>query len=117
LLARESRRQFRAYLLVLTVLLDRRGGTLAGGAQSARDRQQYARRRERQAGPVPALDRSGEPESSLASAQILLSLRIPILEGLTNLDQLLGKQFRFIALPLKIAGADGSPVRAIAILR
>lgn len=49
--------------------------------------------------------------------KILLSQRIPILEGLTNLDRLLGKQFRFIALPLKIAGADGSPVRAIAIVR
>lgn len=49
--------------------------------------------------------------------KILLSQRIPILEGLTNLDQLLGKRFQFIALPLKIAGADGSPVRAIAILR
>ena len=49
--------------------------------------------------------------------KILLSQRIPILEGLTNLDQLLERRFRFIALPLKIAGADGSPVRAIAILQ
>jgi kynurenine formamidase len=30
---------------------------------------------------------------------------------------LLGHQFEFIALPLKISGADGSPVRAIAILQ
>jgi arylformamidase len=49
--------------------------------------------------------------------KILLSQRIPIIEGLTNLDPLLGRQFQFIALPLKIAGADGSPVRAIAVLR
>jgi kynurenine formamidase len=49
--------------------------------------------------------------------KILLSQRIPILEGLTNLDQLLGKEFKFIALPLKIAGVDGSPIRAIAIVR
>ncbi len=48
--------------------------------------------------------------------KILLSQRIPILEGLTNLDQLLGRAFQFIALPLKIAGADGSPIRAIAVV-
>jgi arylformamidase len=45
----------------------------------------------------------------------LLRAHIPIIEGLTNLDQLIGKQFQFIALPLKISGADGSPVRAIAV--
>ncbi|HZP63401.1 MAG TPA: cyclase family protein [Terriglobales bacterium] len=49
--------------------------------------------------------------------KILLSHRIPIIEGLTNLDQLLGRRFQFIALPLKIAGADGSPIRAVAVLR
>lgn len=45
----------------------------------------------------------------------LLRANIPIIEGLTNLDQLVGKKFQFIALPLKVAGADGSPVRAIAV--
>lgn len=49
--------------------------------------------------------------------KILLSQRIPIIEGLTNLNPLLGRQFHLIALPLKIAGADGSPVRAVAVLR
>ncbi len=49
--------------------------------------------------------------------KILLSNRIPIIEGLTNLESLLGHRFEFIALPLKISGADGSPVRAIAILQ
>lgn len=48
--------------------------------------------------------------------KILLSNRIPIIEGLTNLQSLVGHKFEFIALPLKISGADGSPVRAIAIL-
>ena len=48
--------------------------------------------------------------------KILLGARIPIVEGVTNVDQLVGKRFRFIALPLKIAGADGSPVRAVALL-
>jgi len=37
-------------------------------------------------------------------------------ENMINLDQLLGRRsFRFIALPLKIRGRTGSPVRAIAI--
>lgn len=48
--------------------------------------------------------------------KILLGAKIPIVEGLTNLDQLVGHHFEFIVLPLKIVGADGSPVRAIAIL-
>jgi len=48
--------------------------------------------------------------------KILLGAHIPIVEGVTNLDQLVGKRFQFIALPLKIAGADGSPVRAIALM-
>lgn len=37
-------------------------------------------------------------------------------ENLCNLDQLLGKRFTFIALPLKIREGTGSPVRAVAIL-
>lgn len=48
--------------------------------------------------------------------KILLGARIPIIEGLTNLDPLVGRRFQFIALPLKILGVDGSPLRAIAIL-
>ena len=39
-----------------------------------------------------------------------------IIENLTNLEQLQGRQFNFAALPLKIKGGDGSPVRAIAII-
>ena len=46
----------------------------------------------------------------------LLGNHIPIIEGLVNLDAVIGKRFQFIGLPLKIAGADGSPIRAIAIL-
>jgi arylformamidase len=49
--------------------------------------------------------------------KILLGNRIPIIEGLTNLDKLLGVKFQFIGLPLKIDGIDGAPVRAIAILQ
>ena len=41
---------------------------------------------------------------------------IPIIENLVNLDRLSGRRFRFFALPLKMDGATGSPVRAIALL-
>jgi arylformamidase len=61
-----------------------------------------------------------EPQNQEAAwpvHKILLSNRIPIIEGLTNLSELLGRRFQFVALPLKIAGADGSPVRAVAVLK
>lgn len=38
------------------------------------------------------------------------------IENLTGLDALIGKRFLFSCLPLKLAEADGSPVRAVAIL-
>jgi kynurenine formamidase len=47
--------------------------------------------------------------------QILLKADIVIVEGLANLSQLRREVFTFIALPLKISGGDGSPVRAVAI--
>ena len=39
-----------------------------------------------------------------------------LVEYLTNLDQIGAARCRFIALPLKLEGADGSPVRAIALV-
>ncbi len=45
--------------------------------------------------------------------KILLGAGITIVEGLCNLDQLNDQVF-FMALPLKLADGDGSPVRAIA---
>ena len=41
---------------------------------------------------------------------------ITVIEYLTNLDAIGADLCRFIALPLKIEGADGSPVRAIALV-
>jgi kynurenine formamidase len=46
--------------------------------------------------------------------EILLGAGVTICEGLANLDRL-GEQTFFMALPLKLFGGDGSPVRAIAI--
>ena len=45
----------------------------------------------------------------------LLGAGVVIVEGLTNLDQLKSEWVTFIALPLKVADGDGTPVRAIAI--
>ncbi len=48
--------------------------------------------------------------------KILLSAEVPVFENLAGLEALLGREFTFIALPLKIEGGSGSPVRAVAIL-
>jgi kynurenine formamidase len=37
-------------------------------------------------------------------------------ENLTNLDQVAGRRFTFIGLPLKLKGAHGGPTRAVAVL-
>jgi kynurenine formamidase len=47
---------------------------------------------------------------------ILLQNEVLLIENLTNLDKLPGSVFTFQCLPLKIENADGSPVRAIAVV-
>lgn len=46
--------------------------------------------------------------------KILLNGGVTIVEGLTHLDQLTQPRVFFMALPLKLAGGDGCPVRALA---
>jgi kynurenine formamidase len=41
---------------------------------------------------------------------------IAVIEYLTNLDQIAVPRCRFLALPLPVEGADGSPVRAVALV-
>jgi arylformamidase len=41
---------------------------------------------------------------------------IAVVEYLTNLDQIGAPRCRFMALPLALEGADGSPVRAVAVV-
>jgi kynurenine formamidase len=41
---------------------------------------------------------------------------ITVVEYLTNLDRIGVPRCRFIALPLRVTGADGSPVRAVALV-
>jgi kynurenine formamidase len=47
--------------------------------------------------------------------QTLFRGNVLIVEGLAHLDQITSQTVEFIALPMKITGGDGSPVRAIAI--
>ena len=47
--------------------------------------------------------------------QILLGGGVTIVEGLARLDQITQERVFFAALPLPLAGGDGSPVRAFAI--
>lgn len=46
--------------------------------------------------------------------QILLGANITIVESLKNLHMIKQDRIEFIALPLKLTGGDGSPVRALA---
>lgn len=48
---------------------------------------------------------------------ILLEKNIPAFENLTNLDQLPDSGFEIIALPMKIKGGSGGPLRIVAVLR
>lgn len=53
----------------------------------------------------------------LVAHRILLENEIIIVENLKNLKELLGEDFEFYGLPLKIAGGEGSPIRGIAKIR
>ncbi|WP_370477525.1 cyclase family protein [Tamlana flava] len=48
---------------------------------------------------------------------ILLSENIPAFENLTNLDKLPSKGFEIIALPMKIKGGSGAPLRIVAFVK
>ena len=47
---------------------------------------------------------------------ILLSENIPAFENLTNLDQLPSTGFDIVALPMKIEGGSGAPLRIVALI-
>ena len=53
--------------------------------------------------------------SELPNHRILLGNDMVIIENLCNLQQLVGQEFLFSCLPLKIEDSDGSPVRAVGI--
>lgn len=54
--------------------------------------------------------------TSLPNHHILLNKEILIIENLTNLKRVENKEFVFSCFPLNIEGADGVPIRAIAVV-
>jgi kynurenine formamidase len=63
----------------------------------------------------PSVADVNDREELIAVHRVLLEAGVVIVEGLARLDSLTREQVTFIALPLKIDGGDGTPVRAIAI--
>jgi kynurenine formamidase len=63
---------------------------------------------------APSFDPVGS--ESLGNHKTLLNNNIVLIENLTGLGYLLEKKFIFSCFPLKIKSADGSPVRATAII-
>lgn len=64
---------------------------------------------------APAVASIEDRDELVSVHRALLGAEIVIVESLANLDSLHDEQVTFIALPLKIEGGDGSPVRAVAI--
>jgi len=63
----------------------------------------------------PSVADVNDVEELTAVHRILFEAGIVVVEGLANLTVLSKSKVTFIALPLKIAGGDGSPARAVAI--
>jgi kynurenine formamidase len=60
---------------------------------------------------MPSVDRAPYP-----AHRVLLGAGVLIVENLTNLEAIGADLFQLVVLPLKLAGRDGSPVRAVAIV-
>lgn len=54
--------------------------------------------------------------TTLPVHRILLARNLLVIENLTGLERLLGREFLFSCLPLKLEAGDGSPVRAVALV-
>jgi arylformamidase len=54
-------------------------------------------------------------DQSRPAHTVLLAANIPVVEHLRGLDQLIGKRFRFFAVPPAIRGGTSFPIRAFAI--
>ena len=59
---------------------------------------------------MPSVDQAPYP-----AHRVLLGAGVAIVENLTNLEAIGADFFELIVLPLRLAGRDGSPVRAIAV--
>ncbi len=65
---------------------------------------------------VDAISVDEVDSTALTVHRALFAKDIMIIENLSGLEPLTGRQFTFSCLPLKIVDADGSPVRAVAII-
>ena len=54
--------------------------------------------------------------TTMDAHKVFLAKGMILVENLTGLERLIGREFVFSCLPLKISGGDGSPVRAVALL-
>ncbi len=63
---------------------------------------------------TPSIDHG--PSRDFMSHRILFEHEIPAFENLTNLSELPVRKFSVMALPMKIAGGTGAPLRAVAIV-
>lgn len=61
----------------------------------------------------PSIDRGSD--NNFPVHKLLLNKEILIVENLCNLDKIDNQSFTLIMIPLKLSGASGSPIRAIAI--
>lgn len=62
------------------------------------------------------IDETSAQPGARPAHSLLLAAGVPIVEHLTNLDQLRMRAFRFFAVPVKVRGMASFPVRAFAIL-
>ncbi len=63
---------------------------------------------------TPSIDHG--PSTTFATHVALFERNVPALENVANLDRLPARGFTAIALPMKIRGGSGAPVRIVALL-
>ena len=63
---------------------------------------------------TPSIDHG--PSQTFASHVALFEHDIPAFENLANLERLPATGFEIVALPMKIGGGSGAPLRIVAIL-
>lgn len=64
---------------------------------------------------VDAISVDGMDAADYTIHKLFLSKKTVIIENLTNLSSLIGRNFNLFCFPLMLKDADGSPVRAVAI--
>jgi len=65
---------------------------------------------------LPNLEGAIEPPFPAHEALLRPGVEVPIVENLVGLERLPARPFEFVGLPLKVRGATGSPIRAVALV-